>query len=214
MYQDVLDRILEQLARNAYEEEIKRAHNQYFEHMKEVCVDDPSYERLTQCFLHWYVLDRPMDGQWATPLQIYAQRGNIDEQERTLCNYMASNIHSLFEVLRTEQSRLIIKDLFTLEVLHVSERRKVSGLERSDILEARLYPTSHGKLVFSQGAHLLHPRKVKRVILESVFRSRQKGSPSAQTLIHRLETLTFRFCDRYRERLLPEKIYNELMTLS
>ena len=50
----------------------------------------------------------------------------------------------------------------------MTERRQVAGLEKGDLLEARLLPYE-GKLVFS-GAFLYHPREARKLILAEVKR--------------------------------------------
>jgi hypothetical protein len=45
------------MAGGVFEEEVKRARNEYFKQIQDLREDDPSYERLTFCFLNWYVFD-------------------------------------------------------------------------------------------------------------------------------------------------------------
>jgi len=209
MEQTPIDQIVVELAGGAFEEEAKRARQEYFKQIQDLREDDPSYERLTFCFLNWYVFDRPMESGKGTPLQIFVCRPDLTPEERARFIGMAGNIHSLFEVKKLGGGRLSLRDLFTGELVPVVERRHVTGLQKGDVLEARLLPLDN-KLVFSPGAVLQHPRAAKKIILQAVKRSRKEGKPSPFELIHRLQALNFRYTDRFRERVQVEKVYGEL----
>ena len=209
MEQTPIDQIVVEMAGGVFEEEVKRARQEYFKQIQDLREDDPSYERLTFCFLNWYVFDRPMDSGQGTPLQIFVRRAELAPEERARFIGMAGNINSLFEVKKLGAGRLGLRDLFTGEIVSVIERRHVIGLQKGDILEARLIPLDN-KLVFSPGAFLLHPRSAKKIILQAVKRSRKEGRPSPFELVHRLQALNFRYTDRFRERVQVEKVYGEL----
>jgi hypothetical protein len=211
MEQTPIDQIVVAMAGGVFEEEVKRARSEYFKQIQDLREDDPSYERLTFCFLNWYVFDRPMDSGEGTPLQIFVRRTQLAPEERARLIGMAGNIHSLFEVKKLGGGRLSLRDLFTGESIPVVERRHVAGLQRSDILEARLIPLDN-RLVFSPGAFLLHPRAAKKIIQHAVKRSRKEGRPAPSELIHRLQALNFRYTDRFRERVQVEKVYSELIS--
>lgn len=209
MEQALIEKILAETTGPEHEAEVKQARDEYFWQLKDLREDDPSYELLTSCFLNWYVFDRPMDSGSGTPLQVYAASQNSSEDEQILLAAMAANVHSLFEVVRLDEGALHLRDLFNLEPLKVSERRRLAGLENGDILEARLIPVQ-GKLVFISGAFVLHPRAARRLIYKAVERSRAAGIPSSADLMQRLQALNFRFTDRYRQRIPVEKVYAEI----
>jgi hypothetical protein len=208
--QELIERILVEAGRGENEQEIRGAKDVYFEQIKDLREDDASYERLISCFQNWYVFDRPMDDGRGTPIQVFASRADLPPRERSLLGAMAANIHSLFEVLRVEDGGLILRDLFTSEVLRVSERRKLAGLDKGDILEARLLPVGD-LLVFSSGAFAFHPRQAGGIIHQAVVRSRQEGAVSAEELMSKLRALTFRYTDRFRHRVPVEKVYQEIV---
>jgi hypothetical protein len=126
---------------------------------------------------------------------------------------MAANIHSLFEVLRIAEGGLTLRDLFTSEVLRVSERRTLAGLDKGDILEARLLPVGE-KLVFSAGAFAFHPRQARGIILQAVDRLRMNGRITPEELMSKLRALNFRYTDRFRHRVPVEKVYEEIIGIS
>ncbi len=205
----MFDQILEEFADGAYTDQVRHARQEFFEQVSDVREDDPSYEKLTSCFLNWYIYDRPMDGGPNTPLQIFASRAGRDQAQREECARLAANLHSLFAILRIEEHGLLLIDLFSLEELQVSERRHLAGLEKGDLLEARLMPLSD-RLVFSPAATILHARAAQALIRASVERSRRDALPSREKLLARLRALTFRFTDRYRERVPVEKVFGDL----
>ena len=211
MSQELLDEILQELANGDYAEEVKTARDHYFEQLKDLREDDPSFERLTLCFLNYYVLDRPMDSGRGTPLQVFANREGLEKKKRQRCAQMAANVHSLFEVQKLDENGAVLRDMFTIEDLVVQERRQLAGLKKGDLLEARLFPTTD-KLVFANGAFVLHPSAAKLTIRKAVEACRMRGHPKPAELLQRLQALTFRYTDRYRERVPIEKVFCELET--
>ncbi len=207
--QDLFERILAELAGGDYSDEVKQARDVFFERLRDLRDDDPSYDRLTACFLNWYVFDRRMNGSLETPLQIFARGENLSASEKNLLAALAGNIHSLFEVLRIDKQSLELRNLFNNEMLRVTERRVLAGLDPGDILEARLFPLDD-KLVFASGAYVLHPRAARSFICKAAERSRQSGSPSPAELIMRLQALSFRYLDRFNQRVPVEKVYTEI----
>ncbi len=209
MEQEIFEKILLHCTEGRYEEEVKTAREEYFEQIKDLREDDPSFERLMSCFLNWYVYDRPLRGDARTPIQLFAQQINLSPDEQVLLASMAANIHSLFEITRIHENGLHVRDLFTNEIIRVDERRKLSGLEQKDILEARLLPVGD-KLIFARGAFVLHPQGGRKLIHQIVNRCRHDGQPGADTIIKRLQALCFRYNDRFRQRIPIEKVYAEM----
>lgn len=210
MEQELIERILVETSRGDYEREIRRAKEVYFEQIRDLREDDTSYERLISCFQNWYLFDRPMDDGRGTPVQAFAATADLTAKERSLLGAMAANIHSLFEVLRIGDSGPTLRDLFTNEVLRVSERRTLAGLDRGDILEARLLPIGD-KLVFSTGAFAFYPRESRAIIQQAVEKSRLEGTVSSDQMMNRLRALNFRYTDRFRHRVPAEKVYGEIL---
>jgi len=207
--QEIFERILAELARGEHAEEVKQARDVFFERLRDLRDDDPSFERLTACFLNWYVFDRRMDGCLETPLQIFVATHKLSAGEKTLLAALAGNIHSLFEVLRIDRQSIDLRDMFSSETLRVTERRALAGLDPGDILEARLLPLND-KLVFASGAYVLHPRAARGLIRKAAERSRTSGTPEAAELIMRLQALSFRYLDRFKQRVPVEKVYTDI----
>ena len=213
MEQELKRRILEDLAQKEFQDEVKTARDEFFSLLKDLREDDAAYERLTACFLNWYVFDRCMDSGQGTPLQIFAETASLSKEEKTALAAMAANVHSLFEVVRIDGKALVLKDLFSTETLQVTERRSLAGLDSGDILEARLLPLAN-KLVFSAGAFVLHPRPAAPIIRKVVKKSRQEGTPTPAEIMRQLQSLNFRFTDRFRQTVAVEKVYSEIQAIT
>jgi hypothetical protein len=114
----------------------------------------------------------------------------------------------LFEVHRLQHGLVTVTDVFTGERLDVSERRHLAGLEKGDLLEARLLPFE-GKLVFS-GAFLYHPREARDVILAAVKRLKKAAGKTGRAdpgpFLATLSRMAFKL-ERYRNVRL-ESIYD------
>ena len=212
MEQELMRRILDDLANKEYRDEVKKARDEFFFLLKDLREDDAAYERLTACFLNWYVFDRGMDSGQGTPVQIFAETASVSNEEKTSLAAMAANIHSLFEVVRIDEQALLLKDLFSSETIRVTERRSLAGLDGGDILEARLLPMAGG-LVFSTGAFVLHPRAAAHIIRKIVKKSRQEGTPVPAEIMRQLQALNFRFTDRFRQTVAVEKVYSEIQSI-
>jgi len=209
MEQELFDKILVMTAKDTFEEEVKKARAVYFEQMTDLREDDPSFDVLTACFLNWYIFERPMDSGRGTPLQFYAQEEKTSAKEDRLLAAMAANIYGLFEIVSIDAKVVLLRDLFTRERLPVQERRSVVGLRKRDIIEARLLAID-GRLTFLPGAFILFPRVARPYICHAVERARRGGTPTDFDLIRRLHVLTFRYTDRFRERVPAAKVFKLL----
>jgi hypothetical protein len=98
--------------------------------------------------------------------------------------------------------------VFTGKDLEVTERRNVAGLDKGDLLEARLLP--YGGELFFSGAFLYHPREVRKPILAEVKRLRKEagkgGTPDVPAFLGQLARMALKL-ERYRNVRL-ESIYD------
>ena len=213
MYQQLVERIVQEYGSGEWEEEIRRARGQYFRRVPELKEDDSSYDALTAFFLDWYVFQRPLSALGLTPLQHYA--GAVDHSNddyRLLCS-LAASVHSVYRVVKVEKNGLHLEDLFTGERIRVSERRALVGLERDNVLEARLYPLAE-RLVFEGASFMVHPPVAEKYLRRVVDAHRSTGRPARLDIILELEALGFRYVDRFRQRVEPERVYGELEKLA
>ena len=134
----------------------------------------------------------------------------LTTEELASYRVLAKNVHGLFEVRKVRVGAEIrLRDVFTDGEYDVTERRHMVGLEKGDLLEARLLPHD-GKLFFS-GAFLYHPAEVRRTILAEVKRLKKEASrsgtePDAKAFIALLSRMAFKL-ERYRN-VKVESIYD------
>jgi hypothetical protein len=98
-----------------------------------------------------------------------------------------------------------LRELFSDKDFDVTERRQVAGLEKGDILEARLIPYG-GHLLFST-AFVYHPREAIKLIKKETKRWKKKEpTRSPRELAWECARRALK-ADRYRQ-IPVEKIYD------
>jgi hypothetical protein len=163
--------------------------------------EDQSYERRMNGMLDHYLYEWRPSPLAPTALEQFIEeegRSFAPEDHAALAGLVAQR-RGLFEVKRLQPGLVRLADVFTGEVLDVTERRQVAGLEKGDLLEARLLPYD-GMLVFS-GAFLYHPREARRLILAEVKRlakaAGKAGTPDPLPFLATLSRMAFKL-ERYR----------------
>ncbi len=158
--------------RKAYLLDAKREH---FERYGEPHEEDRSYEVRLNAMLDYYLYDYRPDGGGTTIQRfVDADGGSLSPEEAAALRALCASVHGLFEVRRIRDARVRLRDLFLGKDHDVTERRQVAGLEKGDLLEARLLP--FGSELFFSGAFVYHPREARKAILAEVKRIR-KGTP-------------------------------------
>jgi hypothetical protein len=172
--------------------------------------EDQSFERRVTSMFDYYVYEWRPSPQAPTMLERYLEaRGSLlSAEDRSTLGGLTAQRRGLFEVKRVRPGLVRLTDAFTGEVLDVAERRQVAGLEKGDLLEARLLPYE-GKLVFSD-AFLYHPREARKLILAEVKRLKKAagkaGRPDPGPFLATLSRMAFKL-ERYRNVRL-ESIYD------
>ena len=140
--------------------------------------EDRSYEVRLNGMLDHYLYDyRAGAGPTTIDRFLEEQGALLQPEELAAYRGLARNVHGLFEVRKIKDARVRLRDVFGGGDHDVTERRPVAGLEKGDLLEARLLPFG-GELFFS-GAFLYHPREARKAILSEVKRLR-KATPRGQ----------------------------------
>ncbi len=187
--------------------EARRAH---FGACGEPHEEDRSYEARLNGMLDSYLYDYRSGGTGRTTLEEFleAEGASLTPEDRQAFLALSRNVHAVFEVRRIAKGKVRVRDLFTGKDHDVVERRQLVGLEKGDLLEARLLPFE-GKLYFS-GAFLYHPREARRPILSEVKRRKKAagkgGKPDIAGLLALLSRMAFKL-ERYRNVRL-ESIYD------
>ena len=204
------ERLLSWAIAEARKERLLEARRQHFGVCGEPHEEDRTYEARLNGMLDFYLYDyRPTEGGRTTLEEFLSSEGaSLEEGERRAFEDLSRNVHTLFEVRRISDGQVRLRDLFTGKDHEVIERRQLLGLEKGDVLEARLLP-NEGGLVFS-GAFLYHPREARKSILAEVKRRRKAagkgGKPDVPGLLALLSRMALKL-ERYRNVRL-ESIYD------
>ena len=191
-------------------EALLAARRDYFDRHGEPHEEDKSFEARMNGMLDYYLYDFRPPGSPETTIEMFIREMGQQLTTDDLAQYrvLARNAHGLFEVKRIRPPDVRLKDVFTDVVHDVTERRQMVGLEKGDLLEARLMP--HDARLFFSGAFLYHPREVRKTILAEVKRLKKhagKGNrPDVETFIATLSRMAFKL-ERYRN-VKVESLYD------
>ena len=208
--QSLHDRLLAWATAEAQKERLLAARRQHFDAYGEPHEEDRTYEVRLNGMLDFYLYDFRAAPGTPTTIELFleAEGAALPPLEREAYRALAGSIHALFEVRKIRDGALRLRDVFSGKDHDVTERRQPVGLEKGDVLEARLLPFE-GSLFFS-GAFLYHPREVRRPILAEVKRRRKAagrgGRPDVAGLMALLSRMAFKL-ERYRNVRL-ESIYD------
>jgi hypothetical protein len=207
-FQPYADQLIAWASAEERKEELLAAKAEYFKLTGEVFEDDKSFEQRMASFLDFYTLDRPAGGTGKTPAQHYLeqrQAAGAAEEELGALRSFTETLHGLFEVRKLGKGVLKLRELDSGKDYEVTERRQLAGLEKGDLLEARLIPYG-GHLLFS-AAFCYHPKAVAKVIVKEVKRRKKKEPDrSPKDVIWDCSKMALK-TERYRQ-IAVEKIYD------
>jgi hypothetical protein len=192
------------------QEELLRARRAYFDRFGEPHEEERSFETRMNGMLDYYLYDHRPEGNPHTTLDLFLrdQAAAYTSDQLTLFRDLGRAAHSLFEVRKLKPGEAVrLRDVFSGEDLEVTERRQLAGLEKCDLLEARLLPYG-GKLFFT-GAFLYHPREVRKAILAEVKKRKKAAgvdSPDVKAFLGQLSRMAQKL-ERYRN-VKVESLYD------
>jgi hypothetical protein len=207
---ELQEKLLAWATSDARKEELLAARRDYFDRQGEPHEEDKSFETRMNGMLDHYLYDFYPPGSTDTTIEIFMREmgPQLTTDDLAFYRVLAKNVHGLFQVRKIKPPEIRLRDVFTDVVHDVTERRQMVGLEKGDILEARLLPFE-GTLFFS-GAFLYHPQEVRKTILAEVKRQKKaagKGDqPDVEGFIARLSRMAFKL-ERYRN-VKVESLYD------
>jgi hypothetical protein len=160
------------------QEELMRARRAFFDRCGEPHEEERSFESRTMGMLDYYLYDHRPEGGALTTLERYLADPACDPADRPHLEALRGTFHGLYEVRKLRPGEWVrVRDVFDGQDREVTERRQLVGLDKGDLLEARLLPWD-GQLYFS-GAFIFHPREVRRRVLSEARRLRKAagGAP-------------------------------------
>ncbi|HTS79881.1 MAG TPA: hypothetical protein VMH40_04725 [Myxococcaceae bacterium] len=206
-YQPYLDQLIAYASSEERKPDLLAAKTEYFQRTGEVFEDDKQFEMRMASFLDFYLFDRRRGGTGRTPAEEFleARAAAGDAAELAAFRSFTETVHGLFEVRKIKPGMVRLRELFGGKEFEVTERRHTVGLEKGDILEARLVPFD-GALLFST-AFCFHPREAVKAIKKEVKR-RKKVMPDAPPVQLTWEAAKRALkADRYRQ-IAVDKIYD------
>ncbi len=191
-------------------EQLLAARQEHFERYGEPHEEDRTFEARITGMLDYYLYDYRAPGFEGTTIDrfIEAEGGALPAEDLAAYRDLARTVHGLFEVRKIREGEVVLRDSFTGGDHEVTERRQVAGLDKGDVLEARLLPYQ-GNLYFS-GSFLYHPREARKPILAEVKRLKKAagkgGAVDVPALLATLSRMALKL-ERYRNVRL-ESIYD------
>ena len=186
--------------------ELLKAKAAYFAATGEIFEDDASFEQSMAAFLDFYAFDWKLEREGVTPAELFFRRGAFaNADDAPIFEGFQATWHSLFEVRKLGRESLRLRDLFSQRDVEVFERRRLVGLAKGDLIEARLLPMGEQRVL--SRAVAFHPGVVRKAILAEIKR-RQRAEPGFDTraFIWSLARMRLKF-ERYRN-IAPEQIYD------
>ncbi len=208
--QQLLERLMSWATAEPRKEDLLTARRAHFERRGEPHEEDRTYEVRVNAMLDSYLYEYRAANGTATTIERFldAEGAALPPEEVEAYRRLASSAHALFEVRKIKDGVVVVRDVFTGKDHDVTERRTTAGLEKGDLLEARLLPFE-GNLFFS-GAFLYHPREARKPILAEVKRLKKAagrgGTIDVPAFLAQLARMAMKL-ERYRNVRL-ESIYD------
>lgn len=207
MFQPYLEKLIAWSSADERKEELLRAKAEYFAAAGEIFEDDRSFDTRMGIFLEYFLFDRKLGGTDTTPAEAYlaALGPEVPAEEREAFANFTRTVHGVFEVRKlVTKTGLKVRELVTGEEYEVFERRGLVGLQKGDLLEARLIP--HGDHLLFSGYFVYHPREVQKLVVKELKRRKKAGAlPTPGAFAHELAKMALKL-ERYRN-VAVENIY-------
>jgi hypothetical protein len=206
-YQPYLDELTTFASSEERKPDLLVAKAEFFKATGEVFEDDKQFEARMAAFLDYYLFDRVSPLTGTTPAQelFHREQSAAQPERANAFRSFTETIHGLFEVRKLGKGMVRLRELFSGKDFEVTERRTLAGLEKGDLIEARLIPFG-GYLLFA-AAFCCHPKASFKSILKEVKR-RKKKEPErpVRELVFECAKMSLKV-DRYRQ-IPVEKIYD------
>jgi hypothetical protein len=196
-YFNLMTKILQHFAGDAFKDEIRLAKAQFFDNAGILDEKSPQYELRMNQFFDWYLFTRDLAGHGLTPLQAVnsARELRFGEDELLKIEQLKNHRHSLFEFLKIKDQDIYLKDLIRNEKITVKKSPWVYGFESDELFEARLIPSGEN-WIFTKGL-CFHPSEARSYILSEIKRHRKDPDLNPEVMMLKLVRMRYQF-ERYR----------------
>jgi hypothetical protein len=190
---ELLDELIGHCAEPAGVDDVSAARKAFDERRGRVFEDEELWERWTQAFLEWYVLERVGPNADAPPV-VVALRREQDPKRRTALRALVTSQRSLFEVRALRPGGVELHDLLGGGEFGVDEQRALHGVAVGDVAELRLVGLG-GQVLFGR-TFCFHPSGTRVAIGVHARRILEAGGDRREVMDH-CASLRVR-CERYR----------------
>lgn len=174
-----LDELIERFAQQRVDD-AARARIEYAERTGRVFEEDEIYEARTVAFLEWYACERPLPEHRVPPASVALD--TADAARAPAWRAWARSHRSLFLVERITDTEVALVDLWGGGHFAVDERRRLHGVARGDVIEARLLGWRE-RVRFGR-TFAFHPAAARAAIVHHVRRRRAAGGRRTDAVDH------------------------------
>ena len=155
---------------------------------------EPWFEMRMKMFMDWYLLDRAGENE-LTPLESYLEThaAQLPEKVYQQLIHLTATLRSVFQIEQISGISLLLNDLSRGGQWDVEATSPVVGLERDDIIDARI-AFFDNRLIMCPGT-VLHPREAKSRVLDIIARAKAEGMAPREMVDH-LDKMRLKL-DRY-----------------
>jgi hypothetical protein len=190
---ELLDELIGRCAEPARVDDVSAARKAFDDRRGRVFEDEELWERWTQAFLEWYVLERVGPDADAPPV-VAALRVQADPARAAVLRALVTSHRSLFEVRALRPGGVELYDLLGGGEFEVDEQRALHGVGVGDVAEVRLIGLA-GRVLFGR-TFCFHPSGTRNAISGHARRIRAAGGDRREVMDY-CASLRVR-CERYR----------------
>lgn len=190
---ELLDDLIQRFGGDEYIEDLAAARKDYDDRRGRVFEDEDLWEKWTQAFLEWYLLERVPPGADVPPAAIALESDDYRSRAAAVRAVLCSH-RSLFEVRSLRPGTVELFDMLGSAEFSVSEERVLYGVSPGDVAELRLIGFE-GDVLFGR-TFCFHPRGTREAIAAQARRILGDGGDRRDVMDY-CASLRIR-CERYR----------------
>lgn len=199
---EVLDAMIERYSADDRVELVREARREYDKRRGRVFEDEDMWEKWSESFLEWYIVERVLVGHDFPPAAALLAVEDDPRIADAIRSWLTSH-RSLFEAREVASDHVVLLDLLGGGEYSVAEQRSMRGVGEGDVIEVRLVGFER-EVVFGR-TFLFHPTGTRDAILGHARRISAEGG-DRRDVIDYCASLRIR-CERYKH--VPAiRIYN------
>lgn len=198
-YEEIVEKLMEYYTSGDYRQEAAQAKEHFYKLAGIFDEESPDFEQKMAQFTDWYVYTRPLQKSSLPPVQyvLADTTYKIPEEQVVYYKNLATNRHSLFELLRVRTSDLTIRDLFSSHKLMIKDSPITEGFAKDEIFEARL--VANGDNFLFVGSFCFHPPQASRFIYKEIKKVKKTASDQQDNAREELISRIFRMRHKHEQ---------------